>query len=534
MTSLLGASYDENGNQIFDPNEYRLSQLQKSQLATATGLNRKINLTRPDIARGLLATYVTNIAATSGAISVATLDKMAPWIAFLMRSTAWPKIRELWFPVGETSDAAGLATATVKLKYPSGAAVALTNTGPFVGADWSQTLALVNTVASGKKLVSDFNPSVQFASQGELGFATYMFGANARGIKNADTGSGANQIAYAGAVGNAGGSNANSNYFTINGTSLIARISNGTTNTGVAAGMGRYRAVQQTAGVTQAWFGAYIGDQVANAAPSGNNTVYCVGGAAGSNEFPGSVGGAAFFDTLTAAEHGDMTDFFDGLSIALGRNIFFEEVCCIGDSNTFVYGNGPQAPVAPNRWMRALADELGLAEQNQGVPGARISPYDGNLGTPTRIQQRMIGLSSRINLMMPGVNDVADYSSTPALATKLLNQLGSKSNSINNYELLIASAVLARVPNIMLLGLGKVNWPVAAALVGTSFAGVGVDRGQIQDWNQSVKALAAKYNVGFFDISGINVNQTDGVHNTSACQAAIAAGIVGALRAQVF
>lgn len=529
MPNLLTAEYP-NGQQSFDPNQRELTSTQYAALQAVLGLNRTFSMVRPDLSRGYLASFLTNAVAAGGTVSQATLDKIAPHLSRLIASTAWPKIKELWLAVGDTSDLAGLNTARVKLKYVSGAAAAMTNTA-FIAGDYTPALALVNTAASGKKFTSDFNPSAQFASQGEVGFATYCFGTGSRGTKNADSAGSAATVAFAGVVGNPGGSDANSNYFTMNGGSRIARISAGTT--ALTPGMGRYCAVQQTAGVTQAWRGAYLMATIANAAPSGNNSVYAIGAAGGANEFTGSVSGAAFFDPLTATEHGDLTDFFDNVNIALGRAIFIEEVCAVGDSNTFVYGNGPSAPVAPNRWTRALADQLGMAENNQGMAGARINPFvDLLIATPERLTQRMMGCSSRINILAPGVNDIADYSATAPVV------LGpNKSASLANLEFAVVSAKLARVPNICLVGVGVVNWAVAKASYPATSYGTVTDTtyGLVADWNNNVQDMATRLEVAYFDPRSVpNVPQSDGLHNNSACQNLIGAALATSLRGQIF
>jgi hypothetical protein len=517
-----------------------LTSAQSTALSTAlptATVNRSLVVNRAaGISRSVLATFVTNVATAGGVfgtdLTQSTLDKITPWVDFIMRSTAWPKIRELWVPISDTSSAAGLAASTVKLKYPSGAATALTNTGPFVAGDYTPTGGLICASAVGKRLVSDFNPSVQFASQGEVGFATYCFGSGSRGTKNPDTaGAAALNTPYTGHVANVGGSNANSNYFTQNFASKLARISGTSIGNGVsngvdlqyALGQGRFCAVQQTGGVGQSWRGAYLQATMPNASPSGNNSVYAVGGAAGTNEFTGSIGGIAFFDPLTQSEMGDLADFFDGINIAMNRQVFFNEVCTLGDSNTFVYGNGTTPPVSPNRWSRTIADQYGMAENNQGYPGARIYKLDGQIGLPSMYLARMGCASSLINILAPGYNDVANSFNYPI------------NSALADYEVAVANLKLARTPNIMLLGCGLNSWAVGAAnYPGTPTADVRHSQTEIPAWNAAVAAMAARQGVGYFDISTVpNVLQSDGIHNASSCQAAIGAAVAAAIRAQL-
>lgn len=510
-----------------------LTPAQVTQLAIVYGqypgqttfLNRSINVSRAvGLSRGLLATFQTNVATAGGIVGTdllqTTIDKIQLWLDAFMRTTAWPKIRELWVPIADTSTLGGLNAARVKLKYPAGAAAALTNSLLTMG-DYTPMGGINTAAGTGKRLTSDFNPSTASPAlpAGEQGFMAYCFGTGSRGAKGVDQATAAATVAFAGYTGAVMGSSTNSNFFAPLAASLIGRISGGTVST---AGQGRCRAMQQTAGVAQAWAGGYLSATLANASPTQNNSVICVAGAnAGdANNFSGSIGGYAYFDTLTAVEMGDVADFFDNINIALGRPVFFEELLAHGDSNTFAVGNGPTPPSAAQRWSALLAADFSLIENNQGYSGSSILATNPNSGTQLRLIQRLFGTSARVNVLMWGTNDIANATTVQSLI---------------DYEAAVVAAKRARVQNIILLGVGTVDWVAAAVTyAGTGFATNPHDNTQVPAWNAAVKAMAARQGVGYYDISTVpNALQTDGVHNTIANQPALYSGIAAAIRSQV-
>ena len=468
------------------------------------------------LSTNILSTYLANVTTATGTVPQSQLDAINPALSVLVKSTAWPKIRELWVPMGTANDAASLIASRVKLKFPVGAANILTNVGLLAG-DYTP-LGGINTLAgAGKRLTTDFNPTGNLVA-GEQGFGAYVFGSGSRGTRNADVGPGAAVISYTGYAGAAFGTNAASNMFLPLTSVAYGRIAGANVP---ARSHGRWRAMQQTAGVAQAWLGGWVEFSQANAAPTLANSVMSIAAVNvgdGSN-FSGSIGGYAIFDPLTQTEMRALSDFFDAANIALGRAVLFEELCAVGDSNTFAgTGSGAAPAGSALRWPKLLSDSFGLIENNQGYGGGNIRATDANLGGNT--VRRMLGLSARVNVVMVGTNDIANAATAQALA---------------DYESFISAAQQVGIPNFMVLGIGTVDWvAAAAAFAGTGYATNPHDNTQVPAWNTAVAAICARYAVPFFDISTIpNVLQSDGVHNSIASHASQSPAIRAAMSAKL-
>lgn len=325
-------------------------------------------------------------------------------------------------------------------------------------------------------------------------------------------------MAYTGYTGILLGAETGSLWFTPLTSSLVSRIAGSALNL-VATPQGRAPAIQQTGGVAQTWVGGHLAYTYANPSPniSNLNSVISVGASGGdANRFSGSIGGYAVFDALTQAEMGDLAAFFDDINVSLGRPVFFNELLCGGDSNTFGTGAGPASPTLTQRFSYLAAQELRLIENAQGIPSSGLAWSDG-WATQRRQIERLLGTSARFNVLMLGTNDVANLVQETALA---------------NYEALLVSAQRARVQNLMVVGVGSVNWTAAGiAYPGTGYANNPHGADDIANYNASVAALCAEYGIAYADLSTMpNVLQTDGVHNSVASHASQAAWLTNKMR----
>lgn len=516
------------------PSTQSLSAQQAANLSsfgTTQSLRNSFFRTDPALATNLLSTFNTNsIAAGGAALLTATSKAISAAISRLMATSAWPKILELWVPIADTSDAAGRAGAATKLKYLAGAAAALASTG-FVDGDYTPAGGFLG--ASGKTLTSDFNPTTVVAAGkmavGEQGFCGYAFGANTRGTMGTTTINGQTvSTGYPGGTGVIVGAASGSLFFTPLAGSNLVRIG-GVSITPQTAG-GRMRAVQVSGGQIQDWFGGSLENVASSSGFNNANVAVTIGssGGASSNNFTGNLGGYAYFQSLTSMEMGYLIDFFDAISIAMGRPIWFEELLGLGDSNTFAVaqGNGTP-PSATQRWTYLMAQDFVMTENNQGYPGGTISSGGTQNSMTTTMPRRWMAAGSRLSAVMYGTNDVAQ-----AIGISAINQLQ------NNLQ----RALNARISQqILVIGVGDVNWPVAAASYpGSGYAINFHDTTQIPAFNAQVRAIVASLaltnqtpcNIGYADLYLLpNILQpTDGVHNIVASHAQQASAFGQAFR----
>lgn len=473
------------------------------------------------LARGIVSRLGTNVTAVSGTLPASHQAAVAKFLPDLMRSTAYTKIRELTLHLGTDLNA-----ARVKLIYPSGAASALTLGTLTAAGDYTELGGFNPGGVANHNLISDFIPNNVLGSA-DQGYAQYVFGAVSRGAARAAAANGSPD-GYAGYTGggNAFGTQSGAQIFGPHAATGNTRISQQDVGAAVTGGavnaIGRFRATQQRLLAPNSWsIEAYVGGAMINSTTKtslvANTGAIGVGGVNGGSWFNGSIGGYAYFDYMTPQELLELNKFFDNVNEEIGRQVFFEELLCCGDSNTLGILAGPVPPTAAQAWPTLVANQYGLTVNNQGYLGGTL---DTNGANNLRGQiHRGLALSPRALVLMIGTNDTANAYTT------LLGQ----------YSQYLDWLQLVNIPNLLVLGVGQVDWPAAKAY----YPGSGYDiqphtTSDITNFNNAIEAMCASRYINFGRIDTLpNVLQTDGVHNTVASHASQATYISSVLRKSV-
>jgi lysophospholipase L1-like esterase len=263
----------------------------------------------------------------------------------LLASSAWPKIRELWVPLG-----ANLTGALTKIKYPVGNSATMVNLGvgginPFVAGDYDPYVGLTGNGTT-KFLSTDANPTTLGMTAGNIGLAAHTTSLTWTGILASSW-----VLLYTGADFTVGGG-----YIDNAGQSSLRRV---TFNTGmnfvnaIAGGL-------VTCGANGVTLGSAPNVQIRP------NAVIQIGAMNSTSVSNAIMSGYALFDGMIEAELILLSNFFQQLNSAIGRGVFTSLVG-IGDSILSNPGD------TVNRYTKKLSDTLGLIEVNAGVSGSTMS-----------------------------------------------------------------------------------------------------------------------------------------------------------------
>jgi lysophospholipase L1-like esterase len=263
----------------------------------------------------------------------------------LLASSAWPKIRELWVPLG-----ANLTGALTKIKYPAGNSATMVNLGasgvnPFVAGDYDPYIGITGNGTT-KFLSTDANPTTLGMTAGNIGLAAHTTSLTWTGILASSW-----ILMYTGSDFTTGGG-----YIDNAGQSSVRRVNFNT-------GMNFVNAVTGgliTCGVNGVTLGSAPNAQIKT------NAVMQIGAMNSTSVSNAIMTGYALFDGMTTAELTLLSDFFQRLNSAIGRGTFTSLVG-IGDSILL------NAVDTVNRYTKKLADALGLTEINAGVNGSTMS-----------------------------------------------------------------------------------------------------------------------------------------------------------------
>lgn len=283
----------------------------------------------------LLVRLRATIIGNGGTVDERDLLALRDPLDALVRSTAWPKIVELWVPVGN-----GLTAALCKIK----GTVLTMGHNNMVDADYSRWLGLKGN-GTNKDVVTNFNSSTLTAG---WGCGVYPTGA----LSGSDVLMGDLGNTY---IGYGGGQ---------------AKI-NGSPNMPLDRA-NRFMAVQNVAGVGASCH--YCGHQanVATAGATNNSASMYLLSYNGGFFSANSIGGyAAWAPSLTKAELKAVGLFFESASYRLGRLGVLGSIVSAGDSNTQGVG-----VTATDRWTAKLAALMGATEVNQGIGGYTMSDND--------------------------------------------------------------------------------------------------------------------------------------------------------------
>lgn len=376
------------------------------------------------LSQGAVETFRTAVIANGGTISDSHLDALRRPLDTLIRSSAWPKIRWMWLPLGNE-----LAGALTVLKKPSALSATLTGVN-LVSGDYDPRKGITGNTSS-KLINTDFNPSAQGMTLGEQGFAICAASGGVTGYTDGSTLTGAGWPASpAGVLGGSitGGTGAGSYFLghsTLNrpmmcgdaGGSQYALFPSLTQRP-----YGRLLSVQVTSvgGVQKIQArrqGTLLGSVTASGLVQASGNIQLLG--IGNGSFcPATVTGAAYFDALTDAEFVALSAFFDSVNAAVGR-AFNPTLGVSGDS----IAGGTTSPVGPTtRWSKLVADKLGLIEDNKGIAGARILNTGAPAGSLAFNRQAYVnGLNACRTMIAFGINDLCQAAGDRSVMQAAIN-----------------------------------------------------------------------------------------------------------------
>jgi len=331
----------------------------------------------PLASKGIVNTYRTNVVANSGTISEAHLRALSTSLELLIRTSAWPKIKELWVPLGDN-----LAAALVKIKYPSTLTAVLTQDNVVEG-DYVPVVGI--TGGTNRRIKSDFNPSVELttASAG-IGVFTLRESWTTNAVLCGSTSGTSYYLHFA------------------PGTSKLGSYTTPTSadhRRGRAFQWGQFRS-------GNAEFGS--GRRITFSAPA---TASAMSGAfsvfSTNNTFfsDATVGGYALFDAMTPDELGSVDLFFKQVNAAVGRDSFAPSVNFIGDSITTGIGASGES----TRWATIFAARYGFTRNNQGQSGATLKAPPFPTFAVYPLTANLYNKPSALYVLALGTNDARNF-----------------------------------------------------------------------------------------------------------------------------
>lgn len=366
---------------------------------------------RPRIrqASALLAAHAAAVVTAGGvAPTTAQYDAIRPHLETLMRSTAWPKLRVLWLPMGADND---INAARVCLVEASGT-LALVNTG-FLAGDYTTAGGLVG--AAGKRLATTYSPSA--AASGAypaLSSTAWGFGVFAL-------------VSNSGSTVMAGTEASNTHYLGFGGTN-VSQMFGGTQVPHWSTKL--LQSVQVSGANVEGWTGAYRRATAAGsgALPTGGISINAVnsGALSGSTTFGGLWVGEAMTTTDMAA----LRDFFADANTALGRAVMATGPNYNGDSITAGVVN---ISVGSNKYADRLSALYGATTINNGANGRSLSNFSGQTTSlvwsdetgSTGYLVTALRTPGSINLIALGVNDSNNNVPVVQFATDYARVLGN-------------------------------------------------------------------------------------------------------------
>lgn len=410
-------------------------------------LNLIASASRAALGGGVVSDVRARIAAAGGTIGSLHLDALNAYVGDLVASSLWPKLIELWVPLGDQ-----WAAAMVKLKVASGGASALTNSNGVTTAEADyKVLNGVQFVANGtgtnKKLGTGLNPRTYFNNTvGQAwGLGIFTPSLTWNGIP---IGAETNAELY---VGNGGTSNMSATINNKNGSMGGAAANNG------AIAHGGWRATQYGAdGVGRNWVNGCGEQTFSGTSPSAPANAQIVL-ASCNNGFwsDAALQGYAIFTELTQEEMQTLAQFFLNVNEAVGRDAYRKEYCANGDSITA--GNGA-TNAATDRRSVLVANRLGLVESNQGHSGSRMGTQIAaveNYSILNNQVQHLLGRRPLFWSIAHGINDISQVDDLDAVLLEYDNVMTrcKQANLIMENGMLCAPAYLdpvaymARYPN---------------------------------------------------------------------------------------
>lgn len=359
-----------------------------SDQAAAVTTRRTTMRPRIRLASALLTAHATAVVAAGGtAPTSAQYDAIRPHLETLMRSSAWPKLRVLWLPMGADGDLNAMRTALVEASGTS----ALINTG-FVSGDYTAAGGLVG--GASKKLVTAYSPSAAAtAAYPALTATAWGFGAFALGYTLASTvliGTDASSSAYVGF----GGTN-------------VSQMFGGTQAPHWPTKL--LQSVQTVGGAMESWTGAARRGTSAGSGslPSGGISLNAVNGSLNGSH---TYGGLWVGEAMTLTEMRALSEFFIDANTALGRAVYSANPTYHGDS--IVLGS-TNISTSANKFIDRLSAMFGATSTNQGANGRSMSNFAGQTASLVWSDEtqsggywaRVLRDPGSINLIAVGVND---------------------------------------------------------------------------------------------------------------------------------
>lgn len=436
------------------------------------------------VAKNVVNTYRANITNNSGTISAQHLTALAAYLDPLVSSSAWPKIKELWVPLGDQ-----LAGMLVKLKYPSALSAVLTHDNLTQG-DYNPAVGL--TGGTNKRLKSSFNPATHFTTAlSGFGVFTLVDSWNQNSVLGGSTGG----LSYFLSIGN------------------NSRLGNYT----VSDGTGQHFRARgfQWAQFRSGQFEAGTGRRItvsATATPALNNDTFNVFSTGGSFYSDATVGGYALFEAMTPEELGRLTLFFQRVNANCGRDVYAPNVSFIGDSITEGVGASSEA----TRWVNVFASKYGLAINNQGLGGYTLKApqFPGPWGVYPLIE-RVYNKPSTSYVIFIGTNDAYNYTAPPTHLQDFESTYRTMLDTLIADGISIKSQVVLVSP----------SWPSDAALTN------GITRARYESYVAKVAQIATDYEAPYVDAyatilaAGGQAALADTIHPNNAGHAAIAAAV---------
>jgi lysophospholipase L1-like esterase len=437
----------------------------------------------PKIAKSIVNAYRNNIVANSGTISDKHLEVLSQALEPIVSTSLWPKIKELWVPLGNN-----LAAALVKLKYPSSLSAVLTQDN-IVEADYNPMVGI--TGGTNRRINSDFNPSQHLATA-SAGVGIFSFSETFA----------SNSVL--------GGAKTTNNYFLHfsfgdgGGNSLIGGIQRAhDTGRGLCWMQFRNGNVEFGSGAR-----TVVSEPATPAAMSGTFSVFTTLNGFYSNA---TVGGYAFFDGLTTAEISALNLFFRRVNDGIGRDAFNPSINLIGDSIT----DGDGASSAATRWGNIFANRYGLTALNQGIGGATLKspPYPAFAVYP--INRNLHNRPSVFHIIFIGTNDAYNFDAPSTHLQDFETAYRAMLQTLINNGINLKTQVILVSP----------SWPADAALIN------GVTRQRYEQYVAKVAEIAAEFGAPYVDAyatilaAGGTSALADQIHPNDTGHAALAAAI---------
>lgn len=310
--------------------------------ASTVAVNTALTAQYPNVT--LANGYVSSMRAAQGVnADERHLSILAQFLGPLIASSAWPRIKELWVPLG-----ANLTGALVKIKFPLGGSSSWSASG-FASGDYIPSVGLSGDGAS-KILTSSTSPSNSGVAVGDNGMAAFT-----------------NFNSWAGILAGVAGSPPNANFYYLgNNTTSSSESFNGATTSRMQNGRMNFVQVSPTDNLMEAGIGGLVQSSNVMAQttlPTGGLQLFGTGSAFFSNA---AIMGFAHFSSLNQTELGLLSRFFESVNYALGR--CGNAMNFMGDS----YCVGVQIAQSA-RYSTIVAGALGLTEVNVGVASTTMA-----------------------------------------------------------------------------------------------------------------------------------------------------------------